>query len=279
LKVFQDFSFISCKSTVKRYITMKAILAILAFLGLFACVFADCTQQSYCVGKNGRDGRDGTNGMNGRDGTNGNNGLNGKNGLDGLDGKHCDGKNGTNGMNGRDGKNGTSGINGRDGQNGTNGMNGKIGISGKDGVDGKNCDVKNWKECAWVDLDYHKDIGVIKKCAFKKRSSKTWLKVVVSSNMRIAACDYCCNRWYVTFDGSECSAPVPIDVAVFMAEGMNQNLLRPRILRGHCHIPHAKTVNVEFHVGKCKQHKGGNAVTGWQSTTNFFIEEVEAPQM
>ena len=49
------------------------------------------------------------------------------------------------------------GIDGRDGQTGKDGVNGMNGRDGKDAV-------RNWKECAWNNIDDRTQSGVIKVC-------------------------------------------------------------------------------------------------------------------
>lgn len=198
----------------------------------------------------------------GRDGRDGRNGIDGKNGRDGMDGKD-----GVNGIDGKDGKNGKDGVNGVDGKDGKNGKNGNNGFS------------SNWKECAWKDLNENKDNGVVMTCSFKKQSNDTSLKVFVASNLRITNCDICCKRWYVTFNGTECSNPVPIDGVVYMWKGKGtQNLHRPRVIAGHCHKVPTGTVNVQFNVGNCRGYGNADAYTGWNSSSRIFIEEVPQPQ-
>lgn len=232
-------------------------------------------------GKDGKDGRDGRNGIDGKDGTDGKQGLNGKPGKDGLNGK-----NGKDGLNGKPGEDGKNGIDGRDGSNGApgkdglNGKDGKDGIDGKDGNNGNEPSKKNWKECAWNHVNDGKDSGEIKHCLFKKNSIKSYLKVVVSSNMRIVNCDNCCKRWFVTFDGKECT-PVPIDGVVYMDLGTGsrqKNLHRPRVVRGHCKIPKNHQVKVALNVGNCHHYGNADAYTGWNSATRIYIEEVDEPQ-
>ena len=75
-----------------------------------------------------------------------------KNGSDGRDGR--DGLNGINGTNGTDGKNGLDGKTGKDGKDGLNGRNGQDGAPGKPG--------ENWKECAWMNVNDEKDVGLVK---------------------------------------------------------------------------------------------------------------------
>jgi len=241
-------------------------------------------------GKDGKDGRDGRNGIDGKDGTDGKQGLNGKPGKDGLNGKNGKdglngkpGEDGKNGIDGRDGSNGApgkDGLNGKDGKDGIDGKDGKDGIDGKDGNDGNEPSKKNWKECAWNHVNDGKDSGEIKHCLFKKNSIKSYLKVVVSSNMRIVNCDNCCKRWFVTFDGKECT-PVPIDGVVYMDLGTGsrqKNLHRPRVVRGHCKIPKNHQVKVALNVGNCHHYGNADAYTGWNSATRIYIEEVDEPQ-
>ena len=117
-------------------------------------------------------------------------------------------------------------------------------------------------------------------CAFYKKSNSTHLKVVVSGAMRIYNCDYCCKRWYVTFDDKECS-PIPIDGIVYLHKGKGtQNVHRPRVVRGYCKITKQGVVNIAVSVGDCANgHTPGNAYTGYASAFRIYIEEVNAPQM
>ena len=99
--------------------------------------------------------------------------------------------------------------------------------------------------------------------------------------MSIRRCNTCCKRWYVTFDGQECNAPLPIDGTVYLYMGKDTQILhRPRVVRGHCNLPKAGKVNVEFRIGDCRGYPGGDALTGWQSSTSrIYIEEVNPPQV
>ena len=67
------------------------------------------------------------------------------------------------GRDGRDGRDGLNGVNGSDGKNGKDGINGLDGKDGKNGKDGKPGEVvhKNWKECAWNNLNDFKDVGLV----------------------------------------------------------------------------------------------------------------------
>ena len=60
-----------------------------------------------------------------------------------------------------DGVNGTDGKNGKDGLDGINGRDGKDGVNGTDGKPAVTYN-KNWKECAWMNINDDKDIGIVK---------------------------------------------------------------------------------------------------------------------
>ena len=70
------------------------------------------------------------------------------------------------------GKTGSQGPPGDKGPGGVKGEEGAKGETGAQGPPGQNCDLgpmpfKNWKECAWNNLDVQKDSGLIKvSCAF-----------------------------------------------------------------------------------------------------------------
>jgi hypothetical protein len=208
---------------------------------LIFAIFASASYACNNCGRDGRDGRDGTDGKDGKDGKNGHNGLNGKDGTDG-----------------------------RDGKNGINGLNGK---------NGKNA-VRNWRQCAWKNVNDGKDNGIVKTCGLTKISATTYLKIVVATNMRIYNCNACCKRWFVTINGKECQYPTPIDGVVYMRKGTgsrDKNLHRPRVIRGACKFNHKGRVNIALNVGNCPGYKNADAYTGWNSSTNIYIEEMDAP--
>jgi len=139
---------------------------------------------------------------------------------------------------------------------------------------------KNWKECAWNNLNDGKDNGLIKDCVFTKNFSDTALHVYWTGNLRIYKCTACCKRWYFTFNGAECSTPLPIDGVVYMWQGNTQDLHRVRHIEGHCNNVHKGKVRVGFWVGDCQSGSGnaGDAMTGWRSTSRIFVEEVPKAQ-
>ena len=114
-------------------------------------------------------------------------------------------------------------------------------------------------------------------CLFTKNFSDTSLHVYWTGVLRIANCDSCCKRWYFTFNGAECSGPLPIDGIVYMDSG--ENLHRVRHIEGHCNNIHNGKVRVGFWVTNCAGFSGSyDAYTGWNSVSRIFIEEVPKPQ-
>ncbi|XP_066910894.1 uncharacterized protein [Clytia hemisphaerica] len=156
----------------------------------------------------GRDGRDGLNGPPGRDGEDGCPGRDGRDGLPGVRGPE-----GVQGIQGRPGSNGTKGDQGVPGKDGNNGINGVPGVNGRKGEQGPpgkdgSIDGRHFKECAWK-FDTHTDTGLLKDCKFTKSKTDSYLMVSISSNIYQSKAGRC-SRWFVTFDGNECS-PYPID--------------------------------------------------------------------
>ena len=117
-------------------------------------------------------------------------------------------------------------------------------------------------------------------CVFTKNFSDTALHVYWTGNLRIYKCTACCKRWYFTFNGAECSTPLPIDGVVYMWQGNTQDLHRVRHIEGHCNNVHKGRVRVGFWVGDCQSGGGnaGDAMTGWRSTSRIFVEEVPKAQ-
>ena len=257
-------------------------------------------------GKPGSPGAPGRDGRDGRDGVKGDQGSLGKTGPQGPPG--------SSGINGKNGAKGEPGSQGPPGQKGQRGESGTSGIPGTPGV----MSYKNWKECAWKNLNDGKDHGLIKvnvsfakqtffwinetnwelqknyvfefcftffivtflqECLFTKKFSDTSLHVYWTGVLRISSCDYCCKRWYFTFNGAECAAPLPIDGIVYMLKSKSQNIHRVNNIEGHCSNIHKGKVRVGFWVGNCAGYSGRyDAKTGWNSVSRIFIEEVSKPQ-
>ena len=115
-------------------------------------------------------------------------------------------------------------------------------------------------------------------CVFNKTRSNTALHVYWNGALRIYKCKFCCKRWYFTFNGAECSGPLPIDGVVYMWEGEDQDPHRVRHIEGHCNHIHKGKVRVGFWVGNCHGYGDADAYTGWNSASRIFIEEVPKAQ-
>ena len=104
--------------------------------------------------------------------------MHGLPGRDGRDGRQ--GAKGDPGSPGKTGPQGPAGVNGKDGAKGEPGVRGPPGPKGERGQSGQPGNpglmpFKNWKECAWKDLNDGKDNGLIKvKVDFQIIFNITW---------------------------------------------------------------------------------------------------------
>ena len=53
-------------------------------------------------------------------------------------------------------------------------------------------------------------------CQFTKTKDDTALRVVYQGNVYVGGCADCCKGWFITFNGAECSGPLPIDAALWI---------------------------------------------------------------
>ena len=117
----------------------------------------------------------------------------------------------------------------------------------------------------------------VQDCVFTKNFTDTALYVAWTGALRITSCKDCCKRWYFTFNGAECSSPIPIDGVVYVSiQGENPH--RVRHIEGHCNNLHKGKVRVGFWNGNCHLSKSDDAYTGWNSASRIFIEEVPKAQ-
>ena len=107
----------------------------------------------FYAGMPGMHGKPGLPGAPGRDGRDGREGVKGDRGSPGKTGSQ-----GPPGLKGTPGVKGEPGVQGPPGQKGQRGESGINGIPGTPGV----MSFKNWKECAWNNLNEGKDHGLIK---------------------------------------------------------------------------------------------------------------------
>ena len=123
------------------------------------------------------------------------------------------------------------------------------------------------------------NVMFLQECLFTKNVSDTSLHVYWTGVLRITNCDNCCKRWYFTFNGAECAAPLPIDGVVYMGKTKSQNIHRVNNIEGHCNNIHKGKVRVGFWIGNCAGYSGSyDGYTGWNSVSRIFIEEVPKPQ-
>ena len=119
----------------------------------------------------------------------------------------------------------------------------------------------------------------LKDCEFTKKFSDSSLHVYWTGALRIYNCNACCKRWYFTFNGAECTGPLPIDGVVYMWIGHGKgDLHRVRHIEGHCNNIHKGKVRVGFWVANCHGYGNADAYTGWNSASRIFIEEVPKAQ-
>ena len=71
---------------------------------------------------------------------------------------------------------------------------------------------------------------------FSKNFSDTALHVYWTGTLRTYASNGC-KRWYFTFNGTECSAPLPIDGVVYV-HSTTVNPIRVRHIEGYCNNIH-----------------------------------------
>uniref|UniRef100_A0A5F9DJ63 DDB1- and CUL4-associated factor 13 n=1 Tax=Oryctolagus cuniculus TaxID=9986 RepID=A0A5F9DJ63_RABIT len=124
---------------------------------------------------------------------------------------------------------GPAGVPGRDGSPGANGIPGTPGIPGRDGFKGEKGEclresfeeswTPNYKQCSWNSLNYGIDLGKIAECTFTKMRSNSALRVLFSGSLRLKCRNACCQRWYFTFNGAECSGPLPIEAIIYLDQG------------------------------------------------------------
>ena len=130
-----------------------------------------------------------------------------------------------------------------------------------------------------TDLSY---FGLFQDCSFNKLQSDTAIKVSFQGNMRVLGSSSKCNRWFLKFNGNECSGPMTIEAVVYNSwpsSAGSSNLLHHRSFEGCCENIPQGTVRVELWVGSCPGgHTLGNAETGWNSVSRIMIEEVSSPQ-
>ena len=115
-------------------------------------------------------------------------------------------------------------------------------------------------------------------CLFTKTKDDTALRVVYQGNFQLY-CNSCCKRWFITFNGAECSGPLPIDVVLFLrrgAQGYDEHI--PGSIEGYCDNIHKGKIRVGINIGNCPGYGNSDGSTGWNSVSRLMIEEVPRSQ-
>ncbi|XP_065826295.1 collagen triple helix repeat-containing protein 1-like isoform X2 [Oscarella lobularis] len=196
---------------------------------------------------------------------------------------------GHNGQPGRDGFQGEKGERGVQGAVGPKGASGKIGHKGERGLTGEagpkghrgSTYIANWKQCAWDRRDF-KDTGIIQECSFRKSYNSTALRVAYAANL-VTFCgrSFCCGRWYITFNGVECSSPLSIEGLVFVdyRSANPGQVHRHRQTEGFCENVPAGIVTIAAVVGNCKGMGTADRDSGSNSASRLMIEEYPPAQI
>jgi len=159
---------------------------------------------------------------------------------------------------------------------GAAGPPGPRGYKGEPGESGISMDQRNWKQCAWNKRNEGKDVGLINDCLFNKTKDETALRVVYQSNFYVRG-NIVCKRWFVTFNGAECSGPLPID-AVWWIRKIDQDNHKSGSIEGYCENIHKGKIRVGINIGNCPGYGNSDGYTGWNSASRLIIEEVPPSQ-
>jgi len=153
---------------------------------------------------------------------------------------------------------------------------GPRGVKGEAGPSGRDTECRKWKQCAWK-VDDNRDTGLIKECPFTKKKDDTVLRVVYQGNFRVIGCGNCCKRWFITFNGAECSGPLPIDAVLWIKNSNGDNHL-PGSIEGYCDDIDKGNIRVGINIGNCPGYGNSNGNTGWNSVSRLIIEELSQSQ-
>ena len=110
-------------------------------------------------------------------------------------------------------------------------------------------------------------------CSFTKIKDDTALRVVFQGNIYLEGCSSCCKRWFITFNGAECSRPLPIDAMLAIPSGSSGDY-RHGAIEGYCHSISQENIRVGINIGNCRNYGNSNGITGSISVSRLIIEEV-----
>ncbi|XP_013420291.1 collagen triple helix repeat-containing protein 1-like [Lingula anatina] len=137
--------------------------------------------------------------------------------------------------------------------------------------------VFNRVQSYWHHINDHDDVDSnIASISYTKKSAISSLHVVWSINSRVYH-DAQCSRWFVTFNGAECSDPGNIESVIYeddVSGNSHSDWYQPNMIEGICHGLSAGSISVNLAVGYCGGYGAGDAHSGWQSGTFAMVEEV-----
>ena len=114
-------------------------------------------------------------------------------------------------------------------------------------------------------------------CMFIKTKDNTTLHVAFQGNIHLANCGRCCKRWFITFNGAECSGPLPIDAALWIRNS-NTDDIRHGAIEGYCDNIGKGNIRVGINTGNCPGYGNSDGHTGYKSVSRLIIEEVPQSQ-
>ncbi|XP_065888407.1 uncharacterized protein [Dysidea avara] len=142
-----------------------------------------------------------------------------------------------------------------------------------------------WHHCVVPDLNDPRDNGTINdtECSFTKKGNDTDIMVSWDGSVRVLHCNECCGRWFITFNGEECSNPAPIDGVVHSFNASIVNIHRYSTITGVCRgtqsgsFVKGMNYSVVLNLENCG-NENLNAFTGLEGVTVMYIEEWPQPR-
>lgn len=117
-------------------------------------------------------------------------------------------------------------------------------------------------------------------CKISKTASDSALRVNFNTNLRVSECSNCCVRWFVTFNGTECVDPAPIEAVIYNLNADDVNIHRAATIAGICSATEAEVLGegvweAVLNVMQCKDfNMTYNAYTGFQTLSTINLEEM-----
>ena len=97
---------------------------------------------------------------------------------------------------------------------------------------------------------------------YQATTAEMELKVKRAWQVYLGGCAHCCKRWFITFNGAECSGPLPID-AVLWIQNKEEDNYRPGFIEGYCNNIHKGKIRVGINIGNCGGYGNSDGYTGW----------------